>query len=124
MLKYTIKGILLLKGKNMLDCKDYEKLIPDFLADKLDSETAENFIAHIETCQECMEEVSIQFLITEGMNRLEQGNTFELAKELGVLIEENKDWIYWMKCRKFVQYTSIFIGLCLLTALLLMVIII
>lgn len=108
----------------MLDCKDYEKLIPDFLADKLDSETAENFIEHVETCQECMEEVSIQFLITEGMNRLEQGNTFELAKELGVLIEENKDWIYWMKCRKFVQYTSIFIGLCLLTALLLMVIII
>ena len=108
----------------MLDCKDYEKLIPDFLADKLDSETAENFIAHVETCQECMEEVSIQFLITEGMNRLEEGNTFELAKELGVLIEDNKDWIYWMKCRKFVQYTSIFIGLCLLTALLLMVIII
>ncbi|MBR3808293.1 MAG: zf-HC2 domain-containing protein [Lachnospiraceae bacterium] len=108
----------------MLDCKDYEKLIPDFLADKLDSETAENFIEHVETCQECMEEVSIQFLITEGMNRLEEGNTFELAKELGVLIEENKDWIYWMKCRKFVQYTSIFIGLCLLTALLLMVIII
>ena len=113
-----------MKGKVMLNCKDCEKLIPDFLADKLDSVTAEKFIAHIEQCQECMEEVSIQFLITEGMNRLEQGNTFELAKELGVLIEENKDWIYWMKCRKFVQYTSIFIGLCLVTALLLMVIII
>ena len=46
------------------------------------SETAEKFIAHIESCQECMEEVSIQFLITEGMNRLEQGDTFELKKEL------------------------------------------
>ena len=28
----------------MLDCKDYEKLIPDFLANKLDSEDAEKFI--------------------------------------------------------------------------------
>lgn len=107
----------------MLDCKECEKLIPDFLADKLDSETAENFIAHIESCQECMEEVSIQFLITEGMNRLEQGDTFELKKELGILIEENKDWIYWMKCRKVVQYLAFLIGLCTLTAILCMVVI-
>ena len=112
MLKYTIKGILRLKGKIMLGCKDYEKLIPDFLASKLDSEETEKFIAHIEQCQECMEEVSIQFLITEGMNRLEDGNTFELSKELAVLIEENKDWIYFMKCRKVVQYSSFIIGLC------------
>ncbi len=112
-----------MKGKIMLDCKDYEKLIPDFLADKLDSVTAEKFIAHIEQCQECMEEVSIQFLITEGMNRLEQGNTFELSKELGNLIEENKDWIYWMKCRKIVQFSTVVIGLCTIAAVLCMVII-
>ena len=96
----------------MLGCKDYEKLIPDFLANKLDSEETEKFIAHIEQCQECMEEVSIQFLITEGMNRLEHGNTFELSKELAVLIEENKDWIYFMKCRKVVHYSTLLIGLC------------
>ena len=107
----------------MLDCKDYEKLIPDFLADKLDSETAEKFIAHIENCPECMEEVSIQFLITEGMNRLEQGSTFELTKELDTLIEDNKDWIYMMKCQKMVQYASILIGLCTIIAVLCMVII-
>ena len=51
-------------------------------------------------------------LITEGMNRLEHGNTFELSKELDVLIEENKDWIYFMKCRKVVQYSSFIICLC------------
>ena len=96
----------------MLDCKDYEKLIPDFLANKLDSEDAEKFIEHIEQCQECMEEVSIQFLISEGMNRLEQGNTVELSKELSALIEENKDWIYFMKCRKVVYYSTFLIGLC------------
>ena len=112
-----------MKGKIMWDCKDYEKLIPDFLADKLDSVMAEKFIDHIEHCQECMEEVSIQFLITEGMNRLEQGNTFELSKELANLIEENKDWIYWMKCRKVVQCSSVVIGLCTVAAILCMVII-
>ena len=112
-----------MKGKVMLNCKDCEKLIPDFLADKLDSVTAEKFIAHIEQCQECMEEVSIQFLITEGMNRLEQGNTFELSKELGILIEEYKDWIYWTKCRKIVQLSTAAIGLCTVVAILFMVIV-
>lgn len=107
----------------MLDCKDYEKLIPDFLTDKLDSETAEKFIEHIENCPECMEEVSIQFLITEGMNRLEQGSTFELAKELSTLIEDNKDWIYMIKCQKLVHYTSVLIGLCAIIAVLCMVVI-
>lgn len=107
----------------MLDCKDYEKLIPDFLADRLDSETAEKFIAHIEICPECMEEVSIQFLITEGMARLEEGSNFELTKELGTLIEDNKDWIYMIKCRKMVQYASVLIGLCTIIAVLCMVIV-
>ena len=107
----------------MLDCKDYEKLIPDFLGDKLNSDMDKKFIKHIENCPECMEEVSIQFLITEGMNRLEEGNTFELAKELGILIEENKDWIYMMRCRKIVQFIVAFIGLCTIAAILFMVIV-
>ena len=50
------------------------------------------------------------------------GDTFELAKELGVLIEDNKDWIYMMKCRKAVQYSTFFIGLSTLAAILCLVI--
>ena len=106
----------------MLNCKDYEKMIPDFLADKLDAKTAEKFIGHIEKCPECMEEVSIQYLITEGMNRLEEGNTFELQKELGKLIEENKDWMYMQKCLKLVHFGTASIGVCAIVAVLLMVI--
>ncbi len=107
----------------MLDCKEYEKLIPDFLGDKLDSDTLERFIKHIETCPECMEEVSIQFLITEGMNRLEEGSTFELSKELNVLIEENKDWIYMMKCKNLAWHASMLIVLCTIVVILCLVIV-
>lgn len=107
----------------MLDCKEYEKLIPDFLSDNLDDVNLEKFISHIENCSECMEELSIQFLITEGMNRLEQGSNFELAKELGILIEDYKDWIYMMRCQKLVRLVSSMIGLCTIVAVLCMVII-
>ena len=107
----------------MLDCKEYEKLIPDFLSDNLDDVNLEKFISHIENCSECMEELSIQFLITEGMNRLEQGSNFELAKELGILIEDYKDWIYMMRCQKSMRLVSSMIGLCTIVAVLCMVII-
>lgn len=107
----------------MLDCKEYEKLIPDFLSDSLDDIKLEKFISHIENCPECMEELSIQFLITEGMNRLEEGGNFELAKELGILIEDYKDWIYFLRCKKLVRLVSSMIGLCAIVAVLCMVII-
>lgn len=106
----------------MVDCKDYEKLIPDFLGDRLDTDTTEGFIRHIENCPECMEELSIQFLITEGMLRLEKGGTFELTKELRTLIEDNKDWIYLVKCRRRVHFASVLAGFLVVLAIICMVI--
>ena len=40
------------------------------------------FVKHLKECSDCMEETTIQFLATEGLNRLEEGTTFDLDKEL------------------------------------------
>lgn len=64
-------------GVNM-DCKDEEKMIPVFLQDELDIKVLNQFIEHIDGCPECMEELSIQFLVAEGLERLEAGNNFNL----------------------------------------------
>ncbi len=65
-----------------MDCKEAEKRIPPFLQDELDGAELEEFIDHVENCPECKEELSIQFLVTEGLERLEDGNNFNLQKEL------------------------------------------
>lgn len=65
-----------------MDCKEAEKKIPSFLDDELDGQELAELVEHIEKCPECMEELSIQFLVTEGMERLEQGNNFNLQDEL------------------------------------------
>ena len=64
-----------------MDCKEVIKMIPDFLNHKLNSRELRDFLDHIEECKECKEELSIQFLVQEGMARLEEGNTFDLQKE-------------------------------------------
>lgn len=66
----------------MDDCKQIEKLIPRFLSDDLYMEELREFMDHIESCEACREELTIEFLVSEGLVRLENGAVFDLQKEL------------------------------------------
>lgn len=65
-----------------MDCKEVKRAIPLFLADELEGKELKEFVKHLKECSDCMEETTIQFLATEGLNRLEEGTTFDLDKEL------------------------------------------
>lgn len=65
-----------------MDCKTFEKLIPDFLDDTLDNRTVKEFLRHYDSCSSCREELSIQYLVREGLPKLETGETFHLKNEL------------------------------------------
>ena len=65
-----------------MTCKEAEKLIPVFLEADLDTDDLREFMEHIEECGECKEELSIQFLVKEGLSRLEAGSVFDLKNEL------------------------------------------
>ena len=73
-----------------LDCKECERLIPDFIEGNLEYFALKHFCDHIKSCQECKEELTIQFLVTEGMARLEDGDAFDLNRELDKRLEEAK----------------------------------
>lgn len=74
-----------------MTCKDFEKQIPAFLERELDFLTLKQFCEHMETCSECHEELVIQFLVTEGMLRLEEGDAFDLQTELESRLAEAKN---------------------------------
>ncbi len=65
-----------------MDCKEFERLIPLFIEQKLDFLTSRKFLEHMDKCPSCKEELVIQFLVTEGMQRLEEGDAFDLQNEL------------------------------------------
>lgn len=71
-----------------MDCKEFERLISDFISRKLDYPTLKKFCRHMEHCGECKEELVIQFLVTAGVQRLEDGGAFDLQKELDQRLEE------------------------------------
>lgn len=65
-----------------MDCKEFERLIPGFIKQEMDFKTLKKFKEHLDICENCKEELVIQFLVIEGMARLEEGNAFDLQKEL------------------------------------------
>lgn len=69
-------------------CKEFEGLIPGFFERKLDYPTLKRFLAHRDVCGDCREELAIQFLVVVGMQRLEDGSTFNLQSELNQRLEE------------------------------------
>ena len=71
-----------------MDCREFEKWIPDFIGRKMDYLTLKAFRKHMRECKNCKEELTIKFLIDEGLVRLEEGNTFDLNLELRKRIYE------------------------------------
>ena len=76
--------------KNELTCKDAEKMIASYVDEQLDINELEAFMNHVETCENCKEELSIQFLVSTGLKSLEAGNNFDLNYELLESIEHSK----------------------------------
>ncbi len=89
---------------NELTCKDYEKMINDYIGDLLNEDEVLDFLSHIENCPSCKEELTIQFMVSQGLNKLEENGTFDLNKELSEKINSSLKAI---RVRNLVIFLSI-----------------
>lgn len=65
-----------------MDCKETQRLMRQFLEDKLDADTARDFIMHVLSCKECMDELTIEYLISGGMQKLGTEEETDIQMEL------------------------------------------
>jgi hypothetical protein len=100
-----------------MDCKEFEKRIPDFIADRMDYETLKQFGEHMKRCAECREELVIQFLVSEGISRLEEGDAFDLQKELDIRLKAAAKKLELFGRFLHAGYAFEIIGACLLIAI-------
>lgn len=87
-----------------MTCKQTEKMIPDFLAGNLDHDDVKAFLAHVESCPDCYEELSIQTLVTEGINQLEDGSSFNLQDAVKNTVAQAKSVLRKNKWLHIVLY--------------------
>ena len=74
-----------------MECKEVQKNIHSFINDELDSKDCLAFIEHIRKCPNCKEELSIEFLVVTGLQRLDDAEAFDLQKELTEKIKKNEE---------------------------------
>ena len=67
-----------------MDCKQVQELVLPYIRRELDEKELEKFIEHIQTCEECREELEIYFTIHFALQKLddEKNGTYDIKKML------------------------------------------
>lgn len=78
-------------GHAMCDCFFVNDNIDKFIEGDMESQETLAFIDHVKQCDKCKEELSIRFLVSEGLNKIDKAESFNLNNELKNLIDRNKD---------------------------------
>ena len=73
-----------------MNCKEAEKMIPTFLVKQLNNRDLNEFLMPVEDCPECMEELTIQYLVMIGSSLIEEGKSFNLRHSLKFLNSKTK----------------------------------
>ena len=89
-----------------MNCKETEKLIPAFLVKQLNYRDLNQFLMHVEECPECMEELTIQYLVMIGSSLIEEGKSFNLRKSLNELLSEARKQVKKWKILMRLSYVT------------------
>lgn len=105
-----------------MNCKEAEKMIPAFLVKQLNSRDLNQFLLHVEECPECMEELTIQYLVMIGTSLIEEGKSFNLKKALNELLSEAWKAVQKWKILVLASYIAELITLIVMAIILIVVI--
>ena len=104
-----------------MECKEAEKLIRKFIDDELDYKETVQFLEHIKQCENCKEELAIQFLVSEGMANLEEGIAFDLQHELDNRMQKMEKRIERHENLRYLSYVTEFFAIVLIIIFIMMV---
>lgn len=69
------------KELNVMTCRRAQSLITPFIKDKLNITDTEEFLEHINSCQECREELEVYYILLTAMKQLDEDK--QLSDDFG-----------------------------------------
>lgn len=69
-----------------MDCKEIQRLIYPFLKNELSGQKKYEFIMHVKSCKECMDELRLEFMTTEGLNLMDEDDSIDLDSHLDKIL--------------------------------------
>ena len=73
-----------------MTCKETERLIPSYLKGELDEKKTREFIGLMKECASCYEEMEITYMATIGLERLENGDSIDIAQEMQKIMQQTE----------------------------------
>ena len=85
-------------------CEEARKLNKDFIEGSLESKKLAEYIKHIESCRNCYEELDITYIVTLGLDGIENDtiSSFNFTSIIAKRIEEAKLYIRLKKNRRII----------------------
>lgn len=66
-----------------MTCMEAEKMVIPYINDELNPTDLENFLDHVEHCENCREELEIHYLVDEGLKKLDEvDSTYDIVGDL------------------------------------------
>ncbi|MDO4962211.1 MAG: zf-HC2 domain-containing protein [Eubacteriales bacterium] len=77
-----------------MDCITFNNDINAFIDGELEDEELNDFLNHLRSCKSCSEELEVNYIVHEGMNRLDSKNAdFNLISSHRKYLEHNAGYI-------------------------------
>lgn len=85
---------------NQISCRTTELFINDFINGSLIGEDLFDFLNHVRECPSCYEELETQYLLVTALAKVENGENFDLSRELKIKIRNAR---YALRFHRFID---------------------
>lgn len=89
-----------------MDCQEAERLVTPYIHGELDEDTLEKFLEHIETCENCQEELEIYFTVDSGIRQLDSdADNYNIKGELEELLDQSRQHVRRRRMLQAMRYS-------------------
>ncbi len=73
-----------------MDCRQAEKLVVPYIKDELHMDELDDFLEHVEYCDNCMEELEIHYMVDVGLRKLDEDDAeYDIVGDLQRKLESS-----------------------------------
>ena len=73
-----------------MDCRQAEKLVVPYIKDELHMDELDDFLEHVECCDNCMEELEIHYMVDVGLRKLDEDDAvYDIVGDLQRKLESS-----------------------------------
>ena len=83
-----------------MTCMEAEKMVIPYINDQLSVTELEDFLEHIEDCENCREELEIHYMVDVGLKKLDEADgTYDIVGDLKRKLSDS-----WGTVRRFMMF--------------------